>query len=219
MKLYLVGGGRNPHTRELRRAARFSRRVFRIGDLTIRPNRRVVVTTEFCAKYFKEIVAHITDGTLIVQHDADRFVTADDLRALLGRAPATVDTASEETSNQETEETQEETKAEETSEETSTEEAQEDTKSEETKAEESIEKTEEASTEETTPEETKPAAEPPEETKAEAAEVAEEPKESGKTISEDLLKLTKKELLALCAERGIPADSKMNNAKLIALLS
>lgn len=217
MKLYLVGGGRNPHTRELRRAARFSRRVFRIGDLTIRPNRRVVVTTEFCAKHFKEIVAHITDGTLIVQHDADRFVTADDLRALLGRAPATVDTASEETSNQETEEG---TKSEEASEETSTEETQEDTKSEETKAEESIEKTEEASTEETKSEETedKPAAEA-EETKAEAAEVAEEPKESGKTISEDLLKLTKKELLALCAERGIPADSKMNNAKLIALLS
>lgn len=219
MKLYLVGGGRNPHTRELRRAARFSRRVFRIGDLTIRPNRRVVVTTEFCAKHFKEIVAHITDGTLIVQHDADRFVTADDLRALLGRAPATVDTASEETSNQETEETQEDTKSEEASEETSTEETQKDTKSEETKAD--IEKTEETSTEETTSEETedKPAAEPPEETKAEAAEVAEEPKESGKTISEDLLKLTKKELLALCAERGIPADSKMNNAKLIALLS
>lgn len=84
-KLYLVGGGRNVHTRMMRRAHRFSRRAFRIGELTIRPNLRVPVTLAFCAKHQKEIEAHIANGTLLVQHNADTDVSIDELRSLLGR--------------------------------------------------------------------------------------------------------------------------------------
>jgi hypothetical protein len=81
-KLYLLGGGRHPSTRALRRVNRFRPRVFDIGELTIRPNRRVDVTVEFVLKHFDAIVQHVNNGTLIVQHSADRLVDVDELHAI-----------------------------------------------------------------------------------------------------------------------------------------
>lgn len=81
-RLYLFGGGRHHSTKALRRAARFKRRVFDIGEITIRPNRRVDVNVEFVVKYYDAILAALKTGQLIVQHSADRFVDTDELAAI-----------------------------------------------------------------------------------------------------------------------------------------
>lgn len=92
-KLFLLGGGRHPTTKTARRLHRFERRVFRIGDVPIRPNRRKDVTLRFVLDHLQEVIAHIKDGTLIVQHDADNFVDVEEMLAIAavakGEAPAT----------------------------------------------------------------------------------------------------------------------------------
>lgn len=81
-RLYLFGGGRHHSTKALRRAARFKRRVFDIGEITIRPNRRVDVNVEFVVKHYDSIVAAMKTGQLLVQHSADEFVDLDELAAM-----------------------------------------------------------------------------------------------------------------------------------------
>lgn len=83
--IYLVGGGRHSATKQLRRAARFERRVFQIGGIPIRPNRRKDVNAAFVAKHVVEILSHVADGTLIVQHRHDRFMDTDEIKALVAR--------------------------------------------------------------------------------------------------------------------------------------
>lgn len=81
-RLYLFGGGRHHSTKALRRAARFKRRVFDIGEITIRPNRRVDVNVEFVVKHYDAILAAMKTGQLLVQHSADEFVDTDELAAI-----------------------------------------------------------------------------------------------------------------------------------------
>lgn len=81
-RLWLLGGGRHRSTKQLRRMNRFGRRAFVLGGLSIRPNRRVDVTPKFIADHLEEIIARVAKGTLLVQHHADSFVDADELRAI-----------------------------------------------------------------------------------------------------------------------------------------
>jgi hypothetical protein len=72
-KLYLIGGGRHIQTRNLRRANRFPRRVVRIGELTIR-HQRADVDLDFVRKHLQLIITEMRKGSLIVAHSADKFV-------------------------------------------------------------------------------------------------------------------------------------------------
>ena len=81
-RLWLLGGGRHRSTKQLRRMNRFGRRAFVLGGLSIRPNRRVDVTPKFVADHLDEIIERVAKGTLLVQHHADSFVDADELRAI-----------------------------------------------------------------------------------------------------------------------------------------
>lgn len=82
-KLFLLGSGRHVATRLQRRKNNVKRRVARIGDLIVRPGRRVDVTPEFVAKYLNDIVAGVEAGIIIVCHSADRFMDRDELKALV----------------------------------------------------------------------------------------------------------------------------------------
>lgn len=81
-RLYLFGGGRHVSTKALRRATRFKGRVFRIGEIIVRPNRRVDITVSFLVAHYEQIVAAVKTGQLIVQHTGDRFVDIDELAAI-----------------------------------------------------------------------------------------------------------------------------------------
>lgn len=86
--LYLVGGGR-AQTLQARRASRFTDRVVRIGDIVVRPQRRVAVPVAFIAKHLTQIQALISTGGIVVQHDADTSVDPAELHDLVyGAAPA-----------------------------------------------------------------------------------------------------------------------------------
>jgi hypothetical protein len=85
--LYILGGGRSS-TREARRLDRFGSRVERIGDLVIRPQRRVAVTVEFAAQHLAELQDAISRGSIVVQHDADTFVDPQELQALVAGKPS-----------------------------------------------------------------------------------------------------------------------------------
>ena len=81
--MYLLGGGRSA-TLAARRASRFDGRTLRIGDLVVRPQRRIAVTVDFVKQYAAEISAYITSGALVLQHDADNFVDIEELKSLVG---------------------------------------------------------------------------------------------------------------------------------------
>lgn len=80
--LILIGAGRHPVTKELRRSMLHQRRTFYIGDLHVMSNKRFPVTVEFVQQYFSTIVAKINEGTLLVQYKSDRFVTPAELKVL-----------------------------------------------------------------------------------------------------------------------------------------
>lgn len=87
MELHLIGAGRHPRTRELRRQTRHQRRSFWIGPLHVSPQKRFTVNTEFCAKHYDQIVVGISNGTVLVQHVRDKFVDAEELRVLCFGSP------------------------------------------------------------------------------------------------------------------------------------
>ena len=82
MKLTLIGAGRAPQTKELRRLTQPRRRSFFVGPLQITPQKRIDVTVEFCRKHFTTIVPAIQNGTLLVRHNRDRFVDPAELKTL-----------------------------------------------------------------------------------------------------------------------------------------
>lgn len=87
--IYAYGAGRDHRTKYDRRMSRFLARQFRVGEVVIRPGRRVPVTVQFLAGHADEIVRHIDRGALRLQRHADAFLTTSEFRALLrGDAPA-----------------------------------------------------------------------------------------------------------------------------------
>jgi hypothetical protein len=88
--LRLYGAGRDIRTREARRVDRFRKKAFRIGEIPIRPGRRVEVGLDFIRAHFTEIVDNIKRGALRVQSSADTFVDPEELKAILeGRIKVT----------------------------------------------------------------------------------------------------------------------------------
>ena len=86
--IYAYGAGRDHRTKYDRRMGRFLERQFRVGEVVIRPGRRVPVTMQFLAGHADEIVRHIDRGALRLQSHADAFLTTSEFRALLrGEAP------------------------------------------------------------------------------------------------------------------------------------
>lgn len=82
MDLQLIGAGRHPKTKVLRQRTQPSRRTFWIGTLHIAPQKRFPVTVEFCKNYFDQIVAGINNGTVLVQHQHDKYVNPEELKIL-----------------------------------------------------------------------------------------------------------------------------------------
>lgn len=88
--LQLYGAGRDVRTREARRVDRFRKKAFRIGEIPIRPGRRVEVGLDFIRAHFTEIVDNIKRGALRVTSNSDRFVDPEELKAILeGRIKVT----------------------------------------------------------------------------------------------------------------------------------
>lgn len=79
----LYGSGRDARTRDARRADRFRKKSPRIGEVSIRPGRRVEVGLGFVRAHFEEIVGHIRRGALRVESSSDRFVDPEELRAII----------------------------------------------------------------------------------------------------------------------------------------
>lgn len=208
-KLYLIGAGRHPATRQLRRANRFSRRVNRVGELTI-SHRRVDVDLEFVRKHLKDIVAYMRKGTLIVAHSSDKFVDEAELLAMLDVDPVEPSIEDSEDSAEDMELSDEE-KAKILTEM--------DELSDEEKKEisdfggyvPSVSELEESAE---VPPEVFPEASTP-------TDGAEAPKEAPVTSKDlpDLSTLTKKQLIVLCEERGIEVKGSPNNATLHDLLN
>jgi hypothetical protein len=88
--LHLYGAGRDTQTKAMRRLDRFGERHFRIGEVVVRPGRRVPVTVGFLAGHLDEVIRHIERGALRLQSDADSFVDPDELRALVNGTPMPV---------------------------------------------------------------------------------------------------------------------------------
>jgi hypothetical protein len=88
--VYAFGAGRHHSTKFERRLNRFQERQFRIGDVIIRPGRRVPMTIGFLAGHLEEVISHIERGALRLQSDADSYVDPDELRALVNGTPMPV---------------------------------------------------------------------------------------------------------------------------------
>lgn len=198
-KLYLSGGGRSRMTRELRRKNRFPRRVFTIGGLPIRPGRFVDVNFAFVAKHFDEIVARVRTGTLLVTHDHDHCVDEDELRAMLAfcRGEEPPAKAEEPPPGDEEDEPKEPEAA---------------TSDEVEGVEPGADFLEEESVEEPVD------LEEPFEAAAEEPVDLEEPEVENRWLPDGWELKTKREMLALCEERGIAVDGKPSNDKLIEML-
>jgi hypothetical protein len=91
MKLTLIGAGRHPRTKELRRRTHHQRRTFWIGPLHIAPQKKFAVNAEFCAKHYDAIVSGIKNGTVLVQHAFDKFVNPEELKTLCFGTPVEQD--------------------------------------------------------------------------------------------------------------------------------
>lgn len=88
MDLTLVGAGRHPKTLQKRRAALHPRRTFWIGGHHMGSGRKVRVTLAWCTQYFAELCVRIKNGTLILQRKHDSFIDCAELEALcFGAAP------------------------------------------------------------------------------------------------------------------------------------
>jgi hypothetical protein len=87
--IYVYGAGRDHRTKYDRRMCRFMDRQFRIGDVVVRPGRRVPVTVRFLSGHVEEVVQHINRGALRLQSHADAFISPEELRAIVrGDRPA-----------------------------------------------------------------------------------------------------------------------------------
>lgn len=86
--IYAYGAGRDHRTKYDRRMGRFQERQFRVGEVVVRPGRRVPVSIKFLSIHVDEIVRHIDRGALRLQSHADAFITTAELRAILrGESP------------------------------------------------------------------------------------------------------------------------------------
>lgn len=88
--VHLYGAGRDSQTKAMRRLDRFGERHFRIGEVVVRPGRRVPVTVGFLKGHLEEVIRHIERGALRLQSDSDSFIDPDELRALVTGAPMPV---------------------------------------------------------------------------------------------------------------------------------
>jgi len=182
--LYLLGATRSVATKVQRRANRFKERTFRIGEIVVRPNnRRLDITVEFLAKHIAEILVRVKNGQLIVQHDADHSCDADELRSYAAKLGVSVEDISDT----------------------------------DTGLDEVVEVSAEAAQEPAQavaavlePAEPVEAAAEPAELPAEPAEDVEitvEPEAELRWLPDNFESMTKRELLALCADRGITIDT------------
>jgi hypothetical protein len=206
LQVYLYGAGRDVQTKAQRRLDRFQRRHFRVGDVLVRPGRRVPVSHEFLARHEAELAHHIQRGALRLQTDADAFIDPDELKRLIAgepplpeSPPATPEKGAEKKEGAEKE-----------PEPTPPAEGGEPLKSEEAPAPEPEKEPEGAQTEPTGPE----------------AEGAGEGGQPDPTVGADPLALpdawrtrNKRGLLMLCTERGlVNASDKLSNKEIISML-
>jgi hypothetical protein len=80
--IVLVGAGRSPHTKSLRRQNGFPQRNFYLGTLQIRTGMRVPVEVDFVKQHYDEIVKRVEAGTLLVEYRFDTFVDPKELGTL-----------------------------------------------------------------------------------------------------------------------------------------
>lgn len=210
-KFYMLGGGRHASSRQTRRSNEFARRVFRIGGYPVRPGRRVDVSIDFLAANFQEVCAHIQNGTLLIQHSHDDFVDVDELSNFVAEyrgerpPPEPVEAATEPEPVLESEPPILELEPEP-----------------EPEVHEEPEQFEVLPEPEALPEpDPELDDEEPEESEDEPSEaVTVRPPAGARTLPEGFGNLKKKDLLALCKERGLNIDPKRvpSNASLINLL-
>lgn len=216
-RIVLVGAGRSPLTRDLRRQANFKRRSFRIGGILVRPNLRVEVNTRFVALHEKAVMDALESGTILVYDYTNKRLDADELLLVLGITPDKPKTEKQDKAKS-VEEQAEEQKREDK--ETSVEAKP----SEETAVQAKPELVENQESEPAAASEAKPEKPAdPEKLEIDAGEVVEtEPKrvqeEPPASEEPDYSKMTKRELLALCAERGIVVEGRIPNTVLISKL-
>lgn len=203
--LSLFGAGAHPSTKAQRRAARFKRGAFRIGEVSVRTNRRTAVSLEFIRLHFTTICDKIREGVLRVESATDTFVDPDELRALLdgamisGEDPAT---GTDENTDSEDDDGDE-------GEDTGTDEGGENEGSQES---DELEPTEGAQA----PAEADAAVDaPPEEPETVMAPAEAPPAPTKKALPDAWRARNKKGLLDLCRELGVEANDKMNNATII----
>jgi hypothetical protein len=178
--VFLYGAGRSPATRMVRRQNRFKNRTPNIGDLSIRPNRRVAVTPEFVVKHWAQILECLDHGVLSVETIPGKPMTDYELGVLYGlvtRTPLPPAPAPEPAA-------------------------------------------EPAKAAEPVVDASAPAVASVEVLEPEEPEVdVAEPETERRWIPDGLDKLSKRELIALCAERGLTVEENRTTApKLIELL-
>jgi hypothetical protein len=80
--IVLIGAGRSPHTRNLRRNRGFRPRNRWIGPVQVRTHMRIAVDQDFVKQHYDQIVQAVEDGVLLVEYKLDRFVDATELKTL-----------------------------------------------------------------------------------------------------------------------------------------
>ncbi|MGA1354076.1 MAG: hypothetical protein ACO32I_04780 [Candidatus Limnocylindrus sp.] len=202
--IYAYGAGRDHRTKYDRRMGRFLARQFRIGDVVIRPGRRVPVTVRFLASHVDEVVRHIGRGALRLQGHADAFIGPEELQAIVRGDRPVLGVPAEAAPDQDFGPGEEEPYAEDPVEEYS----------EPAPVEEYNEPpADDFANEPEPPLSEEPFEETPDVTSEEMAYM------SGPALPEAWRTRNKRGLLALCSERGVAADDKMANTTIIQLLS
>jgi pyruvate/2-oxoglutarate dehydrogenase complex dihydrolipoamide acyltransferase (E2) component len=84
--VWLVGAGRDVHTRAERRMNRFGRRAVRIGEYLVRPGRRVDLRLSSFGKLLPLLKARMEEGVVRVMV-GDHAYTYDEIATALGSAP------------------------------------------------------------------------------------------------------------------------------------
>jgi len=204
--IYVYGAGRDHRTKYDRRMSRFLDRQFRIGDVVVRPGRRVPVTVRFLSGHVEEVVRHINRGALRLQSHADAFINPEELRAIVrGDLPALaapVQAAPDDDFGPGEGESDigDESPAEDFNEPAPSEDFNEPSDS-------------DLANEPEAPLSEEPFEETPDVTSEEMAYMA------GPALPEAWRTRNKRGLLVLCSERGVAADDKMANTTIIQLLS
>lgn len=196
--IHLYGASRDVRTKPERRLNRFADKQFRIGDVLVRPGRRVPVTVRFLAGHVGAVIEHIQRGALRLESSSDRFIDPEEFKALVAGTPLPALVRGP---------------------------GDEDGPGDEIPAEEPAEESQgEPTMDEPSDTDLANEAEEPLMDEPEAAPDTSEPETSGESydmaaaLPEAWRTRNKKGLLALCAERGLEANDKLSNRELVNVL-